>query len=534
VAVVVIAGAVALVAPHVSWPGPPRPAPPASAEPTCDGVESTSGAGFALVPHTVTLYADDGVTPASSAVECAGWIIERDLPFGSTDAAVNAVISKIVAENQRVAKPDGQAPPTPYVRIGVLMSMTSSTTGALAPTEILHALQGAYTAQWQANHGDEFLDKTPQIQLVLANEATDKSAWSTVVKGLGTLRAGDHPLVAVTGLGISVPETRAAAEALGKLGIPTVGAVITADDMIAPSMFKVSPSNHQYAEALKDYLDTLRAARSNRTPVGAGYLIWDRNAKDNFVTQLKAAFMDTFDAQYDLKDHNRAFTGSKKPHTGTAQLFGEIKRDICATTTPPDIVFYAGRDRDLAGLVNALKDRGSCQNPKKKLVIVTGATGLTISPAELDAADVGLLDASCTDAATWIADKNAAPAHFDRFRQTFVAAAPAGLGFPVTDLNDGYAILHHDAVAAVAWAVRLDASAKDSGDASAAPVQLGPADTRNAMFGNVTASIPGASGDIFFRELPANNLWPANKPVPIIRMGAVVAGWPAAVPYKTP
>jgi len=191
----------------------------------CPGLDSTSGAGFALSKTT-----DE---------QCVGWIIERDYSFGSDDS-IKKLISKITEENRRVHDQPGVAKPKPYVRVGVLMPLTSAPGSAMSSDEIRHSLQGAYVAQKQANQElpSELGDSTPLIQLVLANEGRDHKEWPGVVEQLRALKEGEHPLVAVTGLGISIPATRDAAEALGNSGIPTIGAVMTANKMVAPRLFQ--------------------------------------------------------------------------------------------------------------------------------------------------------------------------------------------------------------------------------------------------------------------------------------------------------
>lgn len=52
-------------------------------------------------------------------------------------------------------------------------------------------------------------------------------------------------------MGISDARTRETAARLGAEGIPGIGAAITADTMVDPWLFKVSPSNRDYARALK-------------------------------------------------------------------------------------------------------------------------------------------------------------------------------------------------------------------------------------------------------------------------------------------
>ncbi len=123
-------------------------------------------------------------------------------------------------------------------------------------------------------------------------------------------------------------------EALSALEIPSIGAVLTADDMTAPWLFKVAPSNLQYAESLKDFLD--------RQPwVKTGYLIFDRNgeAGDSYVRSLTDAFMSTFNSTYELREHNRGFVGSKTTTSspGTPLLFADVVNDVC--DLKPDVLF---------------------------------------------------------------------------------------------------------------------------------------------------------------------------------------------------
>ncbi|MEV8508661.1 ABC transporter substrate-binding protein [Actinoplanes sp. NPDC051475] len=487
------------------------------AVPPCPGLEASAGDGFSLT---------------SVGAECVGWIVERDHSFGSSDPAVNGVISRIVAENVRVRDQSSAPGGKPYVRIAVFMPMTAATGSALADVEILHSLQGAYAAQRQANAGkaSELGDPTPLFQLVLANEGTDQGAWSPVVEELGKLKEGPHPLVAVTGMSISVPQTRMAGDRLSALRIPAVGAVITADDMVAPWLFKISPPNQQYTASLAAYLGRLPDARD-------GYLVWDRSPDDNYVQKLRDNFIAAFGTTYHLNDHNHAFNGSKPPTPGTPQLFSDIVRNICSVD--PDVVFYSGRDRDLPAFVDALGTRGQCQKKVRPLMIATGATGLTIALGQLDGARVGVLDASSTDPVTWGSDGPGTPAFYPAFHRLFTSPEPAGLGFTEEDLASGYAIMHRDAVVAAVWAARRDAAAKSQRNAtrgSAPAISETPTaeDVRNALFGSSSDRIPAASGPMYFQEQPNNDLWPVGKPVPVIRLGKAAADWPTGYSWTTP
>lgn len=499
----------------------------------CDGLNGTSGPGYNLFR-------------AADGHQCIGWTVEQNYAFGSTDPAVGSVISNIVAENQRVASiPQGR-----YVRVAVMMPMTATADSAMRPGLIRNSLEGAYAAQRYANEkpASSLGDKNMQIQLVLANNGSYQNLWPKVVVELGRLRDGEHPLVAVTGLGVSVQDTRAAAAELNKAwNLPSIGSVMTADDMTTrgmpgeptrPALFKVSASNHQYALALKQALNAQQAMKK-------GFLVWDRN-DDNFVQSLSAAFKQTFDDTFHLSQHGSAFSGSKPPVTGTPALFREIARDI--SIEKPDIVFYAGRDRDLPLLVRTLKNRPH-EGPLSPIVIAVGTTGLLVSDdqregtesepltkGDLTAANIGILEASTTNPAGWAEHEPGTPPHYDEFHKFFVGQGPSELGYSEGDLADGYAIMHYDAVAVAVRAARDIFAQKASNNAAGTSPLPSSADVRNAIGSSRNNRFPGASGDFYFEEQqPPNDLWPIEKPVPIIRFGAIVStpSWKQPSSYKT-
>jgi hypothetical protein len=477
----------------------------------CAGLDATTGPDFEL------RKTDDD--------QCVGWTVERDYAFNSTDPHVPPVIHSIVEENNRVRDHAAN-----YIRIGVMLPMTSaSNSAALLTDSILHSLQGAYAAQRQANAGASSLgDPTLQIQLVLANEGADQRHWAddVVVPALGRLKDGPHPLVAVTGMGISIPETPKAATALHNLGIPVIGSVLTADDMVAPDLFKVSPSNHQYAQALQAFL----AHQSTLPKPLSGYLVFDRNSNDNYVQSLYAALMDTFDASLSLADRSRGFNGTL---TGAnATVFELHVNDICALQ--PDVIFYAGRDRDLQALINALRNRTRCTKDKvKPLLIATGSTGMNISASGLEEAHLGILDASATDPQGWQKPGPDTPKDYATFHTLFTGTGDQNLKFPESDLTDGYAIMQRDAVAAAIRAARWHFSARvAASQPTVSPIPMA-GDVRNSLYSISADPLPGASGSFFFREKPQNDLWPIGKPVPVIRLGSEATKLPPTSTFPT-
>ncbi len=477
----------------------------------CPGAPGRTGDGY-------------GLTRQESDGQCLGWLTDLPYAFGSDDPAMGAVVARIVGENQRVAH-SGQ----PYVRVAVMMPMTAKPGSKLSAGPIVHALEGAYTAQAYTN-GDitAYGDPKPQVQLVLANVGADQLAWPDVVTQLGDLTTGDHPLVAVTGMGVSVPQTRDAAKQLNaRWHLPTIGGVLTSDDMTTreagntaekPGLFKVSPSNHAYVEALAHRLGTT---------VTSGFLVRDRN-QDNYVQTLGDAFVDVF-GKFSLNDHQSWFNGSTPPSTGSTGLFQGAVDSI--SIEDPSVVFYAGRDADLPRLVRSLKFRRG-KTAGRQLVLATGITGLVVTPGNRPGADAAplttqdLLDAkvtivaaSSTDPDGW-AEGIAAPAQYGAFVTAFTTGSA---GFPKADLTDGYAIMHHDAVAAAVTAIHSVYSQKQ-----ALP---GPADIRDQLTGYRDTPIRGAAGDFYWTEQqPANDLWPVGRPVPVLTFPAAAH---QSEPYKT-
>jgi hypothetical protein len=514
----------------------------------CAGLPDTSGAGFHLV------RAADKDDRQHGRDECVGWTVTRNYTFGTTDKQAAAVLADIVRENNRIAT---ARPAVPYVRIALMTPMSATADSGMAGGPILHALEGAYTAQLEANEGDaHFGDRGLRIQLVLANNGSNQDLWPGLVPELVGLDSGAHPLVAVTGLGVSVPDTRAAATALGDKNIPSVGAVLTADDMTTrgaaggqsddTSLFKVSTSNHQYALALK------AALTAQHQPI-TGFLVWDRN-DDNYVRSLAAAFKDAFDTKgplgdLDLEHNGDPFTGTKPPEKGAPQLFDSIVQAIAIEK--PSVVFYAGRDADLPRLIRALKDRPE-SGPRRPIILATGTTGLLVSTSgkqgngdqpltlgDLRAADVGILDASTTDPDTWLADGPGTPTAYADFYAHFTGSRAGDAQLPAADLEDGYAIMHHDGVLAAVVAARRAYSdnVNQQPDASVTADLPSATEVRNELGESRDRPFQGASGQFYFEEqVPANDLWPINKPVPVLRFGPVVTAstWRVATgPYLT-
>ncbi|MEU4211715.1 hypothetical protein AB0F13_17210 [Streptomyces sp. NPDC026206] len=458
-------------------------------------------------------------TGSGAERECVGVMSEKPFTF---DPRLKDITDRIAQENQRVRdqweKPGAGKRPVPYVKVAVMMPMTTSDTGALPIEEIKSSLQGAYIGQCRANVCPALPDDspgvhgtTPQIQLLLASEGRHQDHWRPVVEQLDEMTGGSHPLVAVTGLGISIPETQAAAAELSKRNIPAIGAVLTATDLDAKHLFKVSPSNLDYARALRQHLDKLPADQRR------AYLVFD-SRNDNFVQTMRKAYDEVFPDYVDKRW--ASFVGTTgHADQGQPGLFFNAVNNICQTRT--ELVLYAGRGRDLPGFIKALSTRAQCGH-NRPVTIATGSTG-SVQQAQkvaelLKRSDITILEASAADAENWIKGVHA-PTGFKPFYQSF-----KDLKFPDTVLSDGYAVMHHDAVLVAVWATRMVTS-------QTGRENPGVEDVYNQITNLHDAGrVPVASGDLSFDH--ASSGWPHNKPVPMIQLPP--AGGSPAPPYRTP
>ena len=437
--------------------------------------------------------------------ECIGWTIEEAYSFAPDLTQVTTRI----AEQNVSARQRAETEHRGYVRIAVLMPMTAGTASAMTIDTIRRGLEGVYVAQQRANTSVGGT-ASPYLQLVMMNEGRDQTHWTDLMPALQELKTGDHPVVAVVGLGVSIPPTQALATELSRLDLPAVGGVLTATDLNAPRLFEVSPSNDQYVTALADY-------RRLQPGLKSALLVYDTN-DDNYVRTLRVAFEKQF-APF-IKGRIKGFIGSLGTHDAQAAVFDAIKNTVCASKV--DMVLYAGRDRDLPTLIAQLAARAECYRrpPVDPLVVLTGSTGLNLDKTvEQTMRDgrITLIDASSSDPVTWQRGIDA-PAGFNGFHAAFVK------DFPAAELLDGYALGHHDAVALVVEAIRNFA------EQSPGTVVSGK-DVSNQIINLNEADHPfqAAGGDLTFDNKAGR--WPHGKKIALIQVPAAKTSLPS---FTTP
>ncbi|MER6993850.1 hypothetical protein ABT337_32305 [Saccharopolyspora hirsuta] len=431
--------------------------------------------------------------------ECVG------ISDGSTSfhPEFDAVAAKIWAENQRVA---GQRGITIAVLVPIPLPSESGQppNGLLSTDQIRALLEGAHVAQVQANRYDL------KVRLVLANEGSREQAWQPVVGELERLVRHPQPLVAVTGLGVSVQQTVDGARALAAAGIPSIGSVITADGLNttgtgAYGLVRVNSSNDDQLAALAEFLPR------NRPDLRKALVVADTNPADFYTRTLREGFERHFGAYWDgPRPSWMPYSGV--PRTpGIVAQFNSIAGRLCGDN-PPDVFFYAGRAILLPDFVAQLRQRGCVTDRPVTVVTASDASDLQVALGEPGPNDspvsviyTGLAEPKALKDPRW----NPTLDQYQRFEAEF-----RNNGFPEADLRNGWAIMQHDAVLAAAQASR---TAIGQGLHLPAPTDVLPQlylmnDPEHVVTGaGGSFQFDPVTGDAVGRRIPILELTPAGQ-----------------------
>jgi hypothetical protein len=296
-----------------------------------------------------------GVVRPEGSTECVG-VSATAYDFGRERLA--KVIAAIDRENRSLE-------PGSYVTVALLEPFTAKEDNTI--TDVLHEVQGAYLAQYRANHQTH--EAGPAIRLVLANPGATGAHWKYTVDRLAEMAKGPDKLRAVTGVSVSSEGNKLAVTELTRRGIPVIGSSITADDIANgqrgrepfPGLARVAPTNTDLANALKHFAD-IPAKRAMLVHAKPG---------DPYTRTLQRSFARIVEGSpYEPKpfspprDHNKE--GS------TANTFEQITDILCDTPDTTDTILFAGRHVQLRQFINALGARG-CTD--RRFTVLAGDEG---------------------------------------------------------------------------------------------------------------------------------------------------------------
>lgn len=330
------------------------------------------------------------------------------------------------------------------VRIALMTTLTPTENSPLDTERVHSALKGAYVAQYRANRDDTMIGDSPLIQLHLANEGSRQEQWGEAVRGLERMKDDDIPLLMVVGPGLSSGRAREAAEQLSSSGIPMVSAIITADDLdstAAPGLLRASPRNSDYALSLRGYLE-------DQDRLSSGLILLDTSPGDEYASTLSSAYetvLSDFLGHDPLEFKGRTWGQEDQSNfdNTVSQICDQRKHGL-------DMVFFAGREADLKAFTRQFAaDRCWGGEP---LSVFYAATGINEDEEFQDNLVEGNLDlvmASSTHPG-WARGPVKPPRYFEDFLNVFEGEFDEDPQY----LDDGYAIMHHDAFLTAVYAVR--------------------------------------------------------------------------------
>lgn len=474
-------------------------------------------AAAVYVVHKLTESSDwmgcgpTGVARPADGGECVG-LTDGGYDFSPQFRSVDRLIR---AENDRVGTGSG------VVTVAVLLPMTGDADLAIA----LHSLEGAYVAQYRANHLNS---ERPRIRLVLANPGSASQYWRRVVGQLAALAAAPDNLRAVTGISVSTANTRKEIRWLTHHDLPVVTGSTTAianpagNDDRYPGLARMSPTNEDAARALGHVTDV--------DPRRA-LVVEDMRRRDDYIASLRRVFTAaTAGAPYQPVQYH-------SPHNVNAE--GNTPNQFVQDTTTvcqlgPRYIYFAGRHVQLRQFLNELGK--NC--PTRTFTVLGGADARRVLDdpqlhRDIFGSDRITLEYTAIATPTmWTgpALTQSAPyaSGYRAFQRAAARAFPDGAAPDAGDLSDGEALLSHDAVWTVRQALVLLIGVKQDG--------TGRLPSAGAVAGEWKQlrgpyKVEGASGWICLDN--GGNPW--NKVVPIVRFDRhgphfQELAWPAGHP----
>ncbi|MDT0309580.1 hypothetical protein RM780_21845 [Streptomyces sp. DSM 44917] len=395
---------------------------------------------------TYTVLADDSCAPGVTerGGECVG-VTDGSHTFRQD--YLGDLFAHIEAENR-----DVEDSALPHVTIAFVLPFTDP--DPVQQSHVLNQAQGAYLAQYRANHREN--GATPLIRLVLANPGYRSAHWEPMVDQLAAMaESSEDNLRAVTGFDVSIPENEAALRELtAEHGIPVVTGPVTADDIgnsaeepdAFPGMAKVTADSEDQAEALIDYYGGIDPATT--------LLVADQREDDNYVVALREVF----------RAHTRGAPRTEEPFTSPddyneegnlANVFNRMVNNIC-DAEDINTLYFAGRPVQLRQFINELGRRGCHDQDYRLITISAGSTLATDEDLEAEALSRGIefVYTAHGHPAEWAGEEAPLTGGSQEDVDDFLALVEeAGLSGRA-DLADGRTMIMHDSVFTAVTGIR--------------------------------------------------------------------------------
>jgi ABC-type branched-subunit amino acid transport system substrate-binding protein len=418
---------------------------------------------WGLLALAVLVVVAVAVPLGSWAVERAGECAEgvREVAGGEcvgvTDGAfefenTRGLGRKILAENEKVEK-SGK----PSVAIAYVEALSGGSADRGAETA-RQAVGGAYLAQRALNAEGDTL---PKVRLLLANTGRGDRHWRDVVDRLTASKAEER-LVAVAGLGQSNDRTKAAVRRLRAAGLPMVGATVAADGLGSrrAGFFRVSFPNRDQTSAAARYIKEQQREHSGHRV----QIVRDGNEEDTYNTSLYEDFRAAARRErLTVDDQVVPYRSGEDAGSPTGNALSLAADRIC-DGDPPDVVFFAGRGRELRRFIEAAGEGGR----RCRTTVISGSSAIGVyfdTRGKRHRAELARLRTRWEQSGVTV--YYTAYAHPEIAEKTYGEDAGGGgpfdgfekaygrhVGGPAGALDSGQAMLGHDSVFTIGKAAR--------------------------------------------------------------------------------
>ncbi len=261
---------------------------------------------------------------------------------------------KILEQNRQTVELSQREPERPVI---TLVFMTSANDRLLS--------EGVYTAEREQLAGLAVAQKVqlekpaqryePIVRVLIANAGPQFRHADRVAQQLGALAAKDPSVVAVVGLDESRESTQSMIRKLAAVGLPTVAATLTADQMVDVSRMYVQISPQNRREAAVTAAHVQNELKDKEDPFGQRLapkltVYKSDDPSDTYSQNLAKDLLQEFQA--------RGIPGEAVSYSpqGTGLNAAQAGQDACDHYG--EIVFFAGRGQvDFQAFVGGLQDR---------------------------------------------------------------------------------------------------------------------------------------------------------------------------------
>jgi ABC-type branched-subunit amino acid transport system substrate-binding protein len=401
-------------------------------------------------------------------------------------AQLRSVEAYIAATNKTVVKSPK------YVSVVYLSTLSNTTLGGYQAA--LEELRGLALAQ------REMMGDDVPIRLLLANGGDQMDYGARAAQLIAGARDRLR-IVAVTGLGISREGVRQAVLELDTAGIPTLGTLLTADQLtsLAVTYHQVGPANAREAAVAAFY------AKEKHVTEASIYYAGD--AADLYSVNLAEDVRAAFVAQRIAVREVAAYRTS----TGTPGADVTSLGQQACPAKPGYLVFFAGRPDEFGKFLQGM--RGRCPAAYPMLLAGDAITEFVLAGRLTNFPGLSLDYLSPANGAAWGPDCATAQSR-ERF---FTAYHEEGFGPPCDTGEAGRAMFGYDALQTVQAAI-VQLRALNSN-----PVQPGTL-LQGLTALNGPAAVTGVTGKIDFAGTGH------NAPVPVDKAMLVIGTSPAGKP----